>query len=200
MGFMDDVMGGVSQFTKGAQAKVKGNYDVVNRMAQINSVEKEVNGMLLELGRAYYQSHCNDGAAECQELINNIKLKYNIIENLKKENEETKESMSSITLINTGAGRKTCTACGASIKADNMFCPECGAKVEEPAAAPAPAVEASVEAATPAPAVEAPVEAAAPAPAVEAPVAAQEYVFCSNCGTKVESDTVFCPECGSKIE
>lgn len=117
--------------------------------------------------------------------------------------------------INNLKGVKYCSNCGTSLSASVLFCPNCGTKQEQsvPAAEPAPAVQPTVS--EPAPVAQptvsepAPVEQPAPepepAPAAE-PAAAvipdtskPQFVFCTNCGNKENSDMKFCSECGTKL-
>ncbi len=119
----------------------------------------------------------------------------------------------------TGQTRE-CPNCGATIAADDVFCGECGSKVEA-AAASAPSYSEDFEGKhclscaaaidpgeqycgvcgekvpdgfwdTPA-AAPAPAVTAAPAPAVSATVS------CPNCGAAIASDDAFCGECGNQV-
>jgi rRNA maturation endonuclease Nob1 len=82
--------------------------------------------------------------------------------------------------------RPVCPACGAQADPGAGFCTECGKRLNaqaEPVAEAAPAV------------------AALPiSPAVEAvPASPSPVVFCTNCGSKLESRTGFCTNCGQPV-
>ncbi len=110
---------------------------------------------------------------------------------------------------------KLCSACGAPLDDDAVFCGNCGAQVAGvtvPGAAQAsasgafaaPAPSAPGPAAPPADSgpkkVEAAVREPAQAPVEEDMPPVEETLACPNCGTPIpERDMRFCPDCGAKV-
>jgi len=81
------------------------------------------------------------------------------------------------------ATRPVCSACGAQVDHDSVFCNECGTRLDEQ---PPPIAEVV------------PVVAAAAPPALEtAPPSLT--AFCTNCGTSLDPGTGFCTNCGQPV-
>jgi hypothetical protein len=96
-----------------------------------------------------------------------------------------------------------CTNCGSNITDDAVFCTNCGQTVqtdENASAAPVTAIENIPPAPAPIMAEEnanAEPEIATPD---QPPATVQEkYVFCTNCGTKIEDGSQFCGNCGTSV-
>ena len=68
-------------------------------------------------------------------------------------------------------GQDKCPSCGKIVPAGVKFCPNCGGKIEQPAAAEQPAAEQP---------------------------AAQNA--CARCGQPLEEGAAFCTSCGTKVE
>ncbi len=74
-----------------------------------------------------------------------------------------------------------CEKCGAEVETSSAFCKACGAPVAKETAP-----------------VAAPVKETAPAAEAE-PAAAEEFVFCPECGQKVAKTMKFCTSCGKRM-
>ena len=97
-----------------------------------------------------------------------------------------------------------CKNCMTEVEEGTLFCPECGARMDqdsdktvvlsdedemedEPAPAPVPPVR--------------PEKKAAPQPEASQPKEEKtDFVYCPNCGSKLESDAAFCGECGYNMK
>ena len=97
-----------------------------------------------------------------------------------------------------------CKNCMTDVEEGTLFCPECGARMDqdsdktvvlsdedemedEPAPAPVPPVR--------------PEKKAAPQPEASQPKEEKtDFVYCPNCGSKLESDAAFCGECGYNMK
>lgn len=83
-----------------------------------------------------------------------------------------------------------CPHCGGALAEGARFCTRCGSSVE----APAP----QTDVVPPAPPVAAPVEEPVEVPAAE-PVVQTTTVYCTSCGSAVDSSQAFCPFCGTAM-
>ena len=121
--------------------------------------KKKIEQLYAAIGKAYYENHKNDAAAEEVASINEITA---LLAQIEENNEKIKQIK----------GVTKCANCGEDIAPDAMFCNNCGTKVvrETPA---------TVEAAPAAPVVEQSV-----CPTCGQPVG-QGNLFCNNCGAKL---------------
>lgn len=105
--------------------------------------------------------------------------------------------------------KQRCNACGASLAASAIFCPECGRKVED--TPPSPAKKNCINcgatllsSAKFCPSCgQAQYPAAAPAAqhpsSIPQPTPAPQVSACLNCGTVLAPDAAFCPKCGTGV-
>lgn len=85
-----------------------------------DKVQEQISGLLLELGRAYYESHVDDHQTELEEQLTAIRNAYAEIAKYQQQSDEI-------------AARQRCPACGTKLPEGSMFCNICGTKL---AAAP----------------------------------------------------------------
>jgi predicted nucleic acid-binding Zn ribbon protein len=119
--------------------------------------KKKIEQLYAAIGKAYYEKHKNDPAAEEIASINEITALFAQIE----ENDEKIKQLKGVT---------KCENCGADVPSDSMFCNNCGTKVVKPVAAPA--------------AEAAPASNQRLCPTCGQPVG-QDNMFCNNCGAKL---------------
>ena len=88
--------------------------------SQISSLEKNIDKCYIELGKMMFEAFqdgediCDEAKAYCEEITGSAVL----IEEYKAEIVEIK-------------GLKTCENCGEPVANDVVFCPKCGAKIED---------------------------------------------------------------------
>ena len=124
MGFMDSV----STFTKGLGEKAKGNYDVIALNNKISSIEREMNGIYLNLGRKYYSIHKEDAEEELSSFVDGLKRSEESITELKQMVEDTKAATAAVQLTAPKTER-VCPGCGSPV-GDELFCAVCGTRQE----------------------------------------------------------------------
>lgn len=130
--------------------------DTTSLQKGISDSKKKIEQLYAAIGKAYYENHKNDPAAEEAASISEITALFAQIE----ENNEKIKLLKGVT---------KCPNCGEDIAPDALFCNNCGTKVVK--AAPA-AVEA------------APVNAQRLCPTCGQPVG-KDNLFCNNCGAKL---------------
>ena len=127
MSFMDSV----AVFTKGLGEKAKGNYDLLALNNKISGSQKEMNNLLSELGRQYFDMHRNDPEDELSDLIEEIMKLESSIEELKKLAEETKTATAAVSLTASSEEKgAVCPKCGSRLDKDSVFCSVCGTRVD----------------------------------------------------------------------
>ncbi len=178
--------------------------DSAKRMAETNKLNARINAALADVSKKYTEI----GRAVKLRLMDGISDPEVVrlageIDALLAEVTQLKEQ------VNTLKGVKNCGNCGATINADVMFCPSCGARQEVKAQPQQPAnTETANDAAAEMPVASADDSVQPEAVATSAPVqpvieeqpAPAAFVFCSQCGHKEAAGTKFCSECGSKID
>ena len=87
-----------------------------------------------------------------------------------------------------------CGNCGAELKDGDVFCPECGARMDEPDSDRTVILDDEEEAEEEVKAQEQP-QAAASEPAPQ-----PEDLYCPNCGMKLQAGDVFCDSCGYQLD
>lgn len=89
---------------------------------------RTISTLCFEMGKAYYQAHCNDASTEFPDSFSQIRALL----------EEIEAAEASIKRLK---GIMVCPDCGTDIPANSVYCPSCGAQVgrvpEAPACCPA---------------------------------------------------------------
>lgn len=136
MGFMDEV----SAFTKGMGQKAKGNYDIVTLNGRISTLQKEINGIYLQIGKQYYVTYGDNPNESLKELVNSIRNLEMQISDIQQQIEKIRTATEAVQLKASPIGKPMpvdgsngfCVKCGAPLPADSMFCVKCGTKVDKP--------------------------------------------------------------------
>jgi len=115
MDFFEKVGDTFSSKSKEVAKKAKSIAEISNLNGQINSQEKTIDIMYVELGKAYFEQNKDNADDKYAEQCNIIK---EAAEKIKTLNDE----------INKIKGNKVCIGCGAVMDADTLFCPKCGTK------------------------------------------------------------------------
>lgn len=115
MDFFERVGDTFSTKSKEVAKKAKNIAEISNLNGQINSHEKTIEKMYVELGKVYFEQNKDNVDDKCAEQCNIIK---EAVEKIKTLNDE----------INKIKGNKVCIGCGAVMDADTVFCPKCGTK------------------------------------------------------------------------
>lgn len=91
----------------------------MERLAQSKSeVQEKISGLLLELGKAYYERHADDHQTELEEQLAAIRVAYAEIAQYQQQADEV-------------AARQRCPSCGTKLPEGSMFCNICGTKLAE---------------------------------------------------------------------
>jgi uncharacterized OB-fold protein len=169
---ISDVGSSVAQNTKNFA-------DSTSLQKGISDSKKKIEQLYTAIGKAYYENHKNDPAAEEIATIGEINTLFAQIE----ENNEKIKALK---------GFVKCENCGADVAPDAAFCNNCGTKVVKAAPAPAPVAAAGAQPLCP----------------NCGNVVAEGNLFCNNCGTKIiQSAPVaapaptarLCPTCGNAV-
>ncbi len=118
MAFWEEFSETISLKGKEMADKAKNFTDIASLRGQIVSQENIILRYYREIGRAYYEAHKEDITKEFPEQMSEIENAEKMIADLEKRIAELR-------------GTKKCDACGNSVPDDSIFCPKCGAKLEE---------------------------------------------------------------------
>ena len=118
MTFWEDLNETISVRGKEFADKARTFTDIASLRGQIVSYENTILRYYREIGRAYYDAHKNDITKEFPEQMEAIAKSEKMIKELKKRICELK-------------GTQKCTSCGNNAPDDSVFCPKCGAKMED---------------------------------------------------------------------
>lgn len=134
MGFMD----GVSTLTKGVGQKAKGNYEIITMNGKISGLQKEIQGIYLEMGQQYYSLYKENPDEGMEGFVNKIRETEGQIEEIKQQIEKIKAETASVQLRTVTPAESMagshgyCTKCGKPLPADASFCVYCGEKLDRP--------------------------------------------------------------------
>lgn len=118
MAFWEDFSETISIKGKEMADKAKNFTDIASLRGQIVSYENTILRYYREIGRAYYEAHKNDITKEFPEQMDAIVNAEKMIKDLEKRISELR-------------GTQKCTSCGNDVPDDSVFCPKCGAKMED---------------------------------------------------------------------
>lgn len=89
----------------------------------IEKIEKKVSTLFYKLGKSYYEQHAEDHQTEYEDQLSAIRNAHAEIDHYQKLADEV-------------SARKRCSACGAELMEEAVFCSTCGARVPEAANSP----------------------------------------------------------------
>ena len=118
MAFWENFGETITAKSKEVADKAKTFTDIASLKGQIVSQENAILRQYKEIGREYYAAHKDDEAVEFPAQMEAIKKAESVIEELKNK-------------IADLSGTKRCSECDSVIFADCLYCPRCGAKVED---------------------------------------------------------------------
>lgn len=118
MAFWENFGEAITAKSKEMADKAKNFTDIASLKGQIVAQENVILRQYKEIGREYYAAHKEDIQAEFPTQMEAIKKAEDIIEELQKKIAEL-------------SGTKHCTSCDSEVADDSVFCPKCGAKLEE---------------------------------------------------------------------
>lgn len=126
MAFFEQIGKKITDAGQGVARETKNLADIARLNSSISDKEKRIAALYSEIGRAYYERHKNDAAAEEAASISEINTLF-------AEIEQNKDEISRI------KGVTKCPNCGADVARGSAFCNSCGIAIaqSEPATAPA---------------------------------------------------------------
>jgi len=156
MAFFDKLGETISNKSKNVAKKAIDFAEVTNLNSQISTHEDVMNKAYVEIGEAYFEQNKSKESDPFVGQIHDIQDAKLHIDQFKLQIQKIK-------------GVRNCTACGAEMQFNALFCPGCGGKAE-PLAAP-----------------ETPVENCSP------------VKVCASCGGELPENSTFCVLCGTKV-
>ena len=117
MAFFDKLSETLTNASKDVSQKAKDLSGVAKLTMDIHTKEDQVQKMYAQIGKLYFEAHKDDDPAEYAQM-SQIKEMLASIEDMKKELCELK-------------GTKACPRCGQEVKAADVYCKSCGAKLED---------------------------------------------------------------------
>lgn len=117
MEFFDKFSETIMSASKDMSQKARDLSETARLSLDIRSKEDSVRRLYAEIGEQYYKEH-KDDIEPAYEQMERIKEYMTTIDELKKKLQGVK-------------GTKTCDRCGEEIQAGDVYCRNCGAKVEE---------------------------------------------------------------------
>ncbi len=118
MAFWEEFSETISMKGKEMADKAKNFTDIASLRGQIVSYENTILRYYREIGRAYYEAHKEDLTKEFPEQMDAIINAEKMIKDLEKRISELR-------------GTQKCVSCGNDVPDDSVFCPKCGAKMED---------------------------------------------------------------------
>lgn len=190
MAFFENIGKKLTDASQGVAAQTKNFVEVTRLNGVISEDEKKIEGLFAELGKAYYERHKEDPAAEELQNIEAVKELYDHIAQCR---EQIKQIKGIIKCPNCGADvpdeAQFCNVCGTKLEKEEQrkeeqepVCPKCGVPVtEDMEFCTACGAKLSAEEET--------------APEAED---AKEPV-CPNCHKTVTQEAAYCPSCGARL-
>lgn len=117
MAFFDKLSETLTNASKDVSQKAKDLSGVAKLTMDIHTKEDQVQKMYAQIGKLYFESHKDDDPTEYVQM-EQIKEMLAAIEDMNKELCELK-------------GTKVCPRCGQEVKAADVYCKSCGAKLED---------------------------------------------------------------------
>lgn len=170
MGFLDSLQGTLNRGTAAAGRATR----TMRLNQRVSEINRERQKLAAQLGASLYEATKGN-----PELRTGREALYDGIASLDAEREKTQREIAEVeaeaAAAEAAAQTYTCTRCGATVSATDMFCSGCGASVEE--------IKAEV----------------AEQQASEA-AAVESGRTCPSCGAVMGADDAFCMSCGAKVE
>lgn len=214
--FFDNLADKVNNIGNKVVEKTTSSTENIRLSNAIKEEERQINEDYLAIGKKYRELFGNSPEPDFAQFISDIVRREAVIEENRKKIQKNK-------------GKTTCENCGTEIDAAAAFCTKCGtknpiadeiarekaeaqaqaaaeaaAKAQAKAEAQAHAAEAKAQAAAAnAAAVSAQAQAAADTAAqmqTDPSPAANETVFCKNCGNAITVGNAFCTNCGTRVD
>lgn len=117
MAFFDKLSETLVNASKDVSQKAKDLSGTAKLTLDIHTKEDQVQKMYAQIGKRYFEEHKDDEQTAYEEMAQ-IKEMLAVIEDMKKELMELK-------------GVKVCPRCGQEVKAEDVYCKSCGAKIED---------------------------------------------------------------------
>lgn len=117
MAFFDKLSETLVNASKDVSQKAKDLSGTAKLTLDIHTKEDQVQKMYAQIGKRYFEEHKDDEQTAYEEMAQ-IKEMLAVIEDMKKELMELK-------------GAKVCPRCGQEVKAEDVYCKSCGAKIED---------------------------------------------------------------------
>ena len=115
MAFFDKLSETLVNASNNVSQKAKDLSETAKLTMDIHAKEDQLQKMYAEIGKKYFEAHKDD--TDDEQMVQ-VKEALIAIENMKKELLELK-------------GAKVCPRCGEEVKATDIYCKSCGAKIEE---------------------------------------------------------------------
>lgn len=174
MAFLDELGKKITQGGQGVVQKTKGIADSAKLSAQISAEERRINTLYGQLGKEYYDvMMAMSEMPSTEECVSQLLEKTgSLCANITSSKKRIAAYQTEMNHALQGGG-KICPACGSKNQVDNVFCEECGHRMNIAANEQNNSAVQSFE---------------------------QENLFCQNCGAKLPIGSQFCMDCGTKIE
>lgn len=191
MGFFDRVRGTVEEAGKNITTVASDNIEIVKCNSAIRACDAKIREIYTEIGERYYKSDEDVTKEEFSDLFKKIQNQENEKDGLKKKLQDLKgvEICSScgrevsrgskfcewcgfpVEAKKASNSRMVCPKCHAALNGNEIFCGECGTKIEWPEEDDEKAMEDTYS-----------------------------PCICSTCGEELKETDAFCPNCGSPVE
>ena len=167
MGFLDSLQGTLNRGTAAAERATR----TLRLNQRVNDINKERQRLAAQLGASLYEATKDDASFRAgREAL------FDGIANLDAEREKCQLEIASIEAEAAAARTYTCTHCGASVSATDLFCSGCGTAID--------VIKQEI----------------AEQNAAAADSAANSNRVCASCGAAMGEDDMFCMSCGTKYD
>ncbi len=214
MEFIDKISAGLTNAGRTVSQSAKNFSDTNKLRNEISTEKRNIQQKYAEIGQLYYEKFNNDPGCDFFPEVDAILTSMRHIEALEAEIQEVQNRRPELVTVPEGRmgdpsirpSAMVCMQCGQSYDDTSMtFCSNCGQKLtaQYPTAAAATLAPSQTAAdvtstptVTPAPA---PESHAVPDTPAEPPKAEPAKRVCLNCGCVAADDSVFCAQCGTKL-